>query len=284
MGDLDLAEEHCSRVYTHATTRILDKKNGVKEIVKGRDRSTDLEDFNSQIGGKKGTSGTGMETGGEDGGMTTEGEMSIYLCLLKILLSNVASCRAVPISVQGETKNLSSPSSSSSSSTSSSSNPSLPLESNGTDTEKEKSNKINKSKNNLNIKNFKLSDAIEVAERCHDKIDTIAFLSLLPKNVPLFQIEKYLRIVLEFGNHKKRNLMVRTYARKYTFACFYLKMFSQLWCVFLTLHPIMLSPLLSSSLVITSCISLFIISPLLFILFSFLLLSLHYSSPTTFLL
>ena len=224
MGDLDLAEEHCSRVYTHATTRILDKKNGVKEIAKGRDRSTDLEDFNSHMGGKKMTPGTGTGAGGggEDGGMNAEGDISIYLCLLKILLSSVASCKAVPISVQGETKTLSSPSSCSSSS--STSNPSLPLESNDNDTEKHKTNEIDKSKNNLNIKNFKLSDVIEVAERCHDKIDTIAFLSLLPKNIPLFQIEKYLRLVLEFGNHKKRNLMVRMLVRTHL-RVFSLKMF-----------------------------------------------------------
>ena len=211
MGDLDLAEEHCSRVYTHATIRILDKKNGVKEIPKGRDRSADLEDFNSHIGGKKMTpgTGTGTGTGGEDGGMDREGDVAIYLCLLKILLSSVASCKAVPISVLGETKTLSSPSSSSSTSTSSTSNPSLPLESNENDSEEQKTNEMNKSKNNLNIKNFKLSDVIEVAERCHDKIDTIAFLSLLPKTIPLFQIEKYLRLVLEFGNHKKRNFYLR---------------------------------------------------------------------------
>jgi hypothetical protein len=134
--------------------------------------------------------------------------VSIYLCLLKILLSSVASCKAVPISVYGETKTLSSPSS-----TSSTSNPPLPLESNDNDTEKHKSNENKKLQSNLNIKNFKLSDVIEVAERCHDKIDTIAFLSILPKNIPLFQIEKYLRLVLEFGNHKKRNLMVRMLVR-----------------------------------------------------------------------
>jgi hypothetical protein len=226
MGDLELAEEHCSRVYTQATTCILNKKNGVKEIAKGRDRSTDLEDFYSHAGERKMTPGTGMGTetgtGEENGGMNIEGDVSIYLCLLKILLSSVASCRAVPISAHRETKTLSSPSSSSS--TSSTSNPPLPLESNDNDTEKQKTDENKKLQNNSCIKNFKLSDVIEVAERCHDKIDTIAFLSLLPKNIPLYQIEKYLRLVLEFGNHKKRNLMVRMLVRTH-FCFFSLKMF-----------------------------------------------------------
>ena len=39
----------------------------------------------------------------------------------------------------------------------------------------------------------------------------MAFLSLIPKNTPLFLVEKYFRSVIEYGNHKKRNLMVGQY-------------------------------------------------------------------------
>ena len=228
MGNLDLAEEHCSRVHAHAISYALEKKNGViKGIARDEVRTTDNVDSNNHTGRRSGhPPGTGGE---EEGvgvgvgvGVNSVGDASIYLCLLKILLTNVASCKPIPISVHDKMKTLSSPPPSSSSSSSSSTSSSLLLpqaaiDHDVNDTEKTEIAAITKLNNNSNTKNFKIDDIIGVAERCHDKIDTIAFLSLLPKNIPLYQIEKYLRLVLEFGNHKKRNLMVRTHRTVHTF-------------------------------------------------------------------
>ena len=73
----------------------------------------------------------------------------------------------------------------------------------------------NKSGNNEFTKNsdtkifIDFSDVIKLAEKCHQKINTQSFLSLVPPTLPLYMIEKYLRIVIENENHKKRNLMVK---------------------------------------------------------------------------
>ena len=73
----------------------------------------------------------------------------------------------------------------------------------------------NKSGNNEVTKNsdtkifIDFSDVIKLAEKCHQKINTQSFLSLVPPTLPLYMIEKYLRIVIENENHKKRNLMVK---------------------------------------------------------------------------
>lgn len=220
LGNLDLAEVHCSTVHAHAISCALEKKNGViKGIARDEVRTSDNVDSNNQTGRRNGHyKGTGGEVEGVGigVGVNSAGDASIYLCLLKILLTSVASCKPIPISVHDKMKTLSSspPSSSPSSSSSTSSYLLLPQNADDhdvKDTEKTEINAITKLKNNSNNGNFKIDDIIGVAERCHDKIDTIAFLSLLPKNIPLYQIEKYLRLVLEFGNHKKRNLMVRTH-------------------------------------------------------------------------
>lgn len=222
LGNLDLAEEHCSRVHAHAISCALEKKNGVvKGIARDEVRTSDNADSNNHTGRRNGNpQGIGGEEEGVGAGaaigVNSAGDVSIYLSLLKILLSGVASCKPIPISVHDKMKTLLSPPSSSSSSSSSSTSSTLLLPQAADDhdikgTEKIEINAITKLNKNSNIINFKIDDIIGVAERCHDKIDTIAFLSLLPKNIPLFQIEKYLRLVLEFGNHKKRNLMVSTY-------------------------------------------------------------------------
>ena len=229
LGDLDLAERHCSRVYTNATSHALETKSGdIKEIAKDGVRSSDYADSSNHTRGKKGNSGMGGED--EGAGVSSEGDISIYLCLLKILLTSVASREPVQISVLGEMKTSSFPPSSSSPSspTTSSSNVQQQVDDrDDKEIEKIEINAINKLKSNQNIKNFKVDDVIEVAERCHDKIDTIAFLSFLPKNIPLFQIEKYLRLVLEFGNHKKRNLMVRISSRTCELTSFSFILFNQ---------------------------------------------------------
>ena len=63
--------------------------------------------------------------------------------------------------------------------------------------------------NSIDNSYFDINDVLKLAEKYHDKIDALSFLALLPKNIPLYKVEKYLRIALEFGKHKKRNLMVR---------------------------------------------------------------------------
>lgn len=210
-------------MHTHAIRSALEKKNGVvKGIARDEVKTSDNADSNNHtgrrngnpqgIGGEEEVAGVGVGVG-----VNSAGDMSIYLCLLKILLSGLASCKPIPISVNEKMKTLSPslPSSSSSSSSSTSSTilqPQAADDHDIKDEEKIRISAITRLYKNSNIKSFKIDDIIGVAERCHDKIDTIAFLSLLPKNIPLFQIEKYLRLVLEFGNHKKRNLMVRTYA------------------------------------------------------------------------
>ena len=53
------------------------------------------------------------------------------------------------------------------------------------------------------------SDVIKIAEKYHHRINTQSFLSLVPPTLPLYMMEKYLRIVIEYESHKKRNLMVK---------------------------------------------------------------------------
>ena len=50
--------------------------------------------------------------------------------------------------------------------------------------------------------------AIDIAERNYDRIEPLAFLEIIPKNAPLNLIAKYLNLVIEVTNSKKRNLQV----------------------------------------------------------------------------
>ena len=54
--------------------------------------------------------------------------------------------------------------------------------------------------------NFNL--VMELAERHYDRIDPVSFLGLLPKQIAIADIAKYLNIVLEYSSHNKRNLQV----------------------------------------------------------------------------
>lgn len=53
-----------------------------------------------------------------------------------------------------------------------------------------------------------LVSAIHLAEKYFDRFDSIAFLDLLPFNTPLSLISKYLAILIEFTENKKKNLQI----------------------------------------------------------------------------
>ena len=53
-----------------------------------------------------------------------------------------------------------------------------------------------------------LKAVVELAERNFDKLDPVSFLDLLPPSVPLTHLVRYLSIVIEYNNTKKRNLQV----------------------------------------------------------------------------
>jgi hypothetical protein len=50
--------------------------------------------------------------------------------------------------------------------------------------------------------------AVALAEKYYDRVDPAAVLELLPKTIPVAMIAKFLNIVFEFANTKKRNLQV----------------------------------------------------------------------------
>jgi hypothetical protein len=53
-----------------------------------------------------------------------------------------------------------------------------------------------------------LNTAVSLAEKYFDRFDSAEFLKLLPSKAPLVAVAKYLSIVIEFKNTKKRNLQV----------------------------------------------------------------------------
>ena len=50
---------------------------------------------------------------------------------------------------------------------------------------------------------------LTLAERYHDRVDSLALLALLPEDMPLVKLQRYLGIVMEEMTFKKRNLQVR---------------------------------------------------------------------------
>lgn len=53
-----------------------------------------------------------------------------------------------------------------------------------------------------------VDEAIQIAERNFDKLEPLSFLDLLPPTVPLARLARYLDIVYEHTNTRKRNLQV----------------------------------------------------------------------------
>jgi hypothetical protein len=53
-----------------------------------------------------------------------------------------------------------------------------------------------------------LATAIELAEKYFDRFEASEFLAMLPREAPLSMLTKFLTLIIEFGNTKKRNLQV----------------------------------------------------------------------------
>lgn len=56
--------------------------------------------------------------------------------------------------------------------------------------------------------NNAVSTAIAMAEKYYDRIDSTAFIDILPKDVPVSDLCKYFSIAIEFGNTKRKNLQI----------------------------------------------------------------------------
>jgi Vacuolar sorting protein 39 domain 2 len=186
LRDLSLAENHCSRSYLKAMQRIQRRKiraergrvhgsssgsgsgSGENDEIMGS--HSDADDNNDNDNNNNNAE-CDAETDDDRDEDNHQAELSIYLTLLGVMLS------ALPPGSSGV----------------------------GTGT----TSVIDSVKNNPNDNSyFDINDVLKLAEKYHDKIDPLSFLAILPKNIPLYKVEKYLRIALEFGKHKKRNLMV----------------------------------------------------------------------------
>jgi hypothetical protein len=182
LRDLSLAENHCSRSYLKAMQRIQRRKiraergsghssgsgSGGNGENTGSQGDADYNDDNNNYVNNAECEAETEDDRDED---NHQAELSIYLTLLEVMLS------ALPPGSAGVGTGTTS----------------------GID-----SVKINPNDNTY----FDINDVLKLAEKYHDKIDPLSFLATLPKNIPLCKVEKYLRIALEFGKHKKRNLMV----------------------------------------------------------------------------
>lgn len=54
-----------------------------------------------------------------------------------------------------------------------------------------------------------IAEIVSLAEKYYDRIDAATLISMLPKQIPLAVLAKYLNTVVEYGNTKKRNLQVK---------------------------------------------------------------------------
>ena len=50
--------------------------------------------------------------------------------------------------------------------------------------------------------------SVTIAERNYDRVNSSEFIQALPKNIPISMLSKYLNIIIEMGNAKKRNLQI----------------------------------------------------------------------------
>ena len=56
--------------------------------------------------------------------------------------------------------------------------------------------------------NSLLKLAVSVAERNYDRVNSSEFIHALPKSVPVAMLTRYLNLIIEMGNAKKRNLQI----------------------------------------------------------------------------
>lgn len=193
LKELSSAEEHCSRVYNKALEHTANNKMKNK-----MQNSSDARESNNNVSGQNNCSSNDNENNSNTNASnatnkiidyedekTTNDMLEIYLTLFRVMIDTITKRSSIHPTQKIPVTKIAS---------------------------KEKSNEIDMRENdvkdtNLNF-NLNLNDVLNLAEKCHDRFDALSFLSLLPKNIPLCKTEKYLRMVLEFQNHKKRNLMV----------------------------------------------------------------------------
>ena len=191
LKELSSAEEHCSRVYNKALEYTA--KNKMKNKMQN---SSDARESNNNVSGQNNSSGIDNENNSNTNASnatnkiidyedekTTNDMLEIYLTLFRVMIDTITKRSSIhPTQKIPGTKIVNI----------------------------EKSNEIDMRDNDVKDTNLNLNlnDVLNLAEKCHDRFDALSFLSLLPKNIPLCKTEKYLRMVLEFQNHKKRNLMV----------------------------------------------------------------------------
>ena len=191
LKELSSAEEHCSRVYNKALE--CTAKNKMKNKMQN---SSDARESNNNVSGQNNSSGIDNENNSNTNASnatnkiidyedekTTNDMLDIYLTLFRVMIDTITKRSSIhPTQKIPGTKIVNI----------------------------EKSNEIDMRDNDVKDTNLNLNlnDVLNLAEKCHDRFDALSFLSLLPKNIPLCKTEKYLRMVLEFQNHKKRNLMV----------------------------------------------------------------------------
>lgn len=189
MKELSSAEEHCLRVYNKALEN--------KEKMKMKNKMTS-DSINNTIGqnnnvsndNKNNSNSNTITNSATNNIIDNEGEeknnnemLNIYITLFKVMIDTISKGPGTRPTQQipgAEIRNK----------------------------DNHKENDVNEKNSNSNLS---LNDVLNLAEKCHDRFDALSFLSLLPKNIPLYKTEKYLRMVLEFENHKKRNLMVSTF-------------------------------------------------------------------------
>ena len=194
LKELSSAEEHCSRVYNKALE--CTAKNKMKNKMQN---SSDARESNNNVSGQNNGSSNDNETNSNTNASnatnkivdhedekTTNDMLEIYLTLFRVMIDTITKRSSIHPTQKIPGNKI------------------VNIEkSNETDMREENDVKDT----NLNL-NLNLNDVLNLAEKCHDRFDALSFLSLLPKNIPLCKTEKYLRMVLEFQNHKKRNLMV----------------------------------------------------------------------------
>ena len=208
LRDLKSAEDYCDRIYSNAKDDINNEDNNNNDIGNNYDENNDNNNNNSNSDNNNYDNINGNDKNNDvidknikmreqckERRRDAKADLGVYLSLLEIMI------RSIPA-------------------TSSSSSPpfcseKIKINNNyNNDNSSDKLKENTKTDPNENLF-FEFNEVIKLAERCHDKIDAFAFLSLIPKTLPLFMIEKYLRIVIEYGNHKKRNLMVNYFSIKF---------------------------------------------------------------------
>ena len=185
LRDLRIAEAYCERIYHHAKVEQIRQKN-------------DQNNNNCNNSNNNNNSNHNNHNNHKSKNNDFSGDFGVYLLLLEEMLSSIPSNKTVNTkTVNSKTVNETYNS---------------PKSSPGKNNENESGHR-----NDFESNYFDFQDVMLLAERSHDRINVQSFLALIPKSTPMYLIEKYLRTVIEYGNHKKRNLMVSFLFSEYFF-------------------------------------------------------------------